>query len=155
MYSDVSQNCVVGASVRMYRISAPSDTQAAMRKGGRSTSVKSAGRARLGDLTAACNVVIRLSVSRHPHHRGALGEGHRSYSPESHRATEGIAVPASDRGLGVPLPWRRIRTRTEANCSVTVRPPTLVAGCELPLRRPDRPRTRVAWCAGHSRNRGP
>src|SRR6266566_695427 len=160
MYSDVSQNCVVGASARMYKIKAPSETHAAMRYGGRSSAVESAGIARLGDLTVACNVVIRLSVSRRRRPRprpGARGEGggHRSYSRESHRAIEGIAVPASDRGLGVPLPWCRIRTRTQANCSVTVRPPTLVAACELPLRRPDRPRTRVASCAGHSRNRGP
>ena len=34
MYSDVSQNCVVGASVATYKINAPTDTQAAIKYGG-------------------------------------------------------------------------------------------------------------------------
>src|SRR5260370_14007180 len=143
----------------MYKIKGGGEREAGMRYGGWSVAGEAAGIARVGDLTVARNVVIRLSVSRNRRPRprpGARGEGggHRSYSRESHRAIEGISVPASDRGLGVPLPWYRTRTRTQANCSVTVRPPTLVAGCELPLRRPDRPRTRVASSAGHSRNHG-
>src|SRR5229473_1822480 len=36
MYSDVSQNCVVGASVNTYRTRAPRDTTPAQRYGGRS-----------------------------------------------------------------------------------------------------------------------
>src|SRR5216117_1163534 len=34
MYSEVSQNCVVGARVRTYRINAPRETQAAIMYGG-------------------------------------------------------------------------------------------------------------------------
>src|SRR2546426_8079200 len=74
MYSEVSQNWVVGASVATYSSSVPRATNAAIRYGGRSGAATSTGSAgfgaeRFGDATARSVMVARL-VSELPHARG-------------------------------------------------------------------------------------
>src|SRR5712691_657077 len=73
MYSEVSQNWVVGARVATYNSSVPSTTNAAIRYGGRSGAATSTGDAgfgvgRFGDATARSVMVARL-VSELPHTR--------------------------------------------------------------------------------------
>src|SRR5216110_1216617 len=76
MYSEVSQNCVVGARVAMYSSSAPAATRPAIRYGGRCSEVS---------FMAPASLVPELAHAGE-HHRQAMLVGGRDHVGVLHRA---------------------------------------------------------------------
>src|SRR6267378_5568678 len=144
MYSDVSQNWVVGASVNTYRTRAPRDTSPAQRYGGRS------------GVTLAYDVCGSVMLARSGiscRWRARPGGAHMSCWPGSHPAARSPAWRAPDRSRAAPRPSYRMRRHIPAGRSATGRPPSRAAAAGRPSHRRGTPRTEVRRTAARSRTR--